>query len=449
MTDAPDTLSRDTVSAGNALIEARSTGLADPRWVMPTGPGSVPPPALVALPAAEGIPRKRPILPLVALAAVLLVAAAAGYVWWHARAPELPAGFVQGNGRLEADQIDIDTKFAGRVARLLATEGDSVRAGQVVAVMDTRDVEAQMRQAEALARQAGGAVEEAGKVLAQQESAVLATAASVAQARRAVEEAGANFELERSRVRFARQEIARTAPLVAKGYATHEMLDIRQQALDGALAAQNAASARVGVAEHALLVTQRNAEGAAAGRDAAAARVEAAQHAREAARQSVEFYRVTIADNALTAPRDGPIQYRVAGEGEVLPAGGRVFTMLDAGNLYMDVYLPTAQAGRASLEAEARIVLDADPDRVVPAKVVFVADRAQFSPKTVETRDERDKLMFRVRLRVDPERLRGRDALVRTGLPGIGVVRLDPEAVWPTRLVPAPVPAPVPSTAGP
>jgi HlyD family secretion protein len=136
----------------------------------------------------------------------------------------------------------------------------------------------------------------------------------------------------------------------------------------------------------------------------------------------------------------GPIEYRVANVGEVLPAGGKVFTMLDASYVYMDIYLPTEQAGRIRIGSEARIVLDAYPDHVIPAKVVFVASQAQFTPKTVETKEERDKLMFRVRVRIDPGRLEGREALVRSGLPGVGYVRTDPAAAWPPSLQPSPPP---------
>lgn len=395
-----------------------------------------PPPA----PPAVRTDRRR-IVRLGLFAALLIALAGAGIAWWRSRPPALPPGFAQGNGRLEADEIDIDTKFAGRIARLLVDEGDRVRAGQVVAVMDTRDLQEQAAQAEALAGQAERTLEEAGRTLAQQERAVLAAEAAVVQARRAVEEAQANLDQTQSVVRLAQQAIARTTALVAKGYATREMLDTRQQALDGANAVQSAAAARVGAADQALLAARHAAEGAAAARDAASARVGAARHARDAARHGLDYVRVNIADNSLTAPRDGPIQYRIANVGEVLSAGGRVFTMLDAGYVYMDVYLPTAQAGRVRIGAEGRIVLDAYPDHVIPARAVFVASEAQFTPKTVETKDERDKLMFRVRLRVDPERLKGREALVRTGLPGIGVVRTDEAAAWPARFSPSPPPA--------
>ena len=145
-------------------------------------------------------------------------------------------------------------------------------------------------------------------------------------------------------------------------------------------------------------------------------------------------------DNTLVAPRDGPIEYRVANVGEVLAAGGKVFTMLDASYVYMDIYLPTPEAGRIRIGSEARIVLDAYPDHVIPAKVVYVASQAQFTPKTVETKTERDKLMFRIRVRIDPDRLRGREALVRSGLPGLAYVRTDTATVWPANLQSSPPP---------
>ncbi len=118
----------------------------------------------------------------------------------------------------------------------------------------------------------------------------------------------------------------------------------------------------------------------------------------------MELYKVNIADNTLVSPRDGRIQYRIANVGEVLPAGGKVFTMLDLTYVYMDIYLPTAEAGKARIGDDARIVLDARPDLAIPAKVTFIAADAQFTPKAVETKTERDKLMFRVRVRIDPER---------------------------------------------
>jgi HlyD family secretion protein len=167
---------------------------------------------------------------------------------------------------------------------------------------------------------------------------------------------------------------------------------------------------------------------------AALARVGEAEHALDAATHDVELDQVNIADNTLVAPREGRIQYRVANTGEVLPAGGRVFTMLDTAYVYMDIYLPTADAGRIRLGADARIVLDAYPTVAIPAKVTFLATQAQFTPKAVETKSERDKLMFRVKVRIDPERLRAHAEAVRTGLPGVAYVKTDPNTAWPPQL---------------
>jgi len=301
-----------------------------------------------------------------------------GWYWWQQHQAQLPPGIASGNGRIEADEIDIDTKFAGRIAKLFADEGDMVAAGQVVAIMDTRDIQASLKKSEAL----------------------------VNLAQRALDEAQANLAQQKTQVTLAKQELGRTSTLVPKGFATVELLDQRRQQMNAAIAAQNAATSKVAQAQHAL----------------------------DAATHDVELYRINILDNSLVAPREGRIQYRVANVGEVLPAGGKVFTMLDTSFVYMDVYLPTAEAGRIKLGSEARIVLDAYPDHVIPAKVVFIASQAQFTPKTVETKNERDKLMFRIRVRIDPDRLRGRAELVRSGLPGMAYLLTDPSMAWPPKL---------------
>jgi HlyD family secretion protein len=117
--------------------------------------------------------------------------------------------------------------------------------------------------------------------------------------------------------------------------------------------------------------------------------------------------------------------------GEVLAAGGKVFTMLDADYVYMDVFLPTAVAGQVKLGDPVRILLDAMPGRPLPATVTFIASKNQFTPKMVETRSERDKLMFRIRVRVDPAVLQVPGADLRAGVPGLAYIRFDPYAEWP------------------
>ncbi len=320
--------------------------------------------------------------PTILSALTLLLAGGSGYYWWKQMHPPLPVGISYGNGRIEADQIDIATKYAGRVSELLADIGDTVSPGQVVARMDTRDIEQSLSKSEAQAREAQHAIDEAQATLVQQQT----------------------------QQTLAEQEIERTRQLVKNGWATRELMDQRQQQLDAANAGLAAARARVLQVQHAL---------------------DAAQH-------DAGFYRVQIADNTLIAPKAGRIQYRLTNIGEVLPAGGKVFTMLDLSYVYMDMYLPTAEAGKVRIGADARIVLDAYPDHPIPAKVSFVASQSQFTPKTVETQSERDKLMFRVRARIDQQRLLAHADAIRSGLPGVTYVRWDPSAAWPKKLEAAP-----------
>jgi HlyD family secretion protein len=315
---------------------------------------------------------------LVVLALIIALSAAGGGYWWLHRVAPLPPGIATGNGRLEADPIDIATKFPGRIFQLFVDEGEMVTAGQVVAFMDTRDLEANLKKSEA----------------------------QVERAQKSINEARANVDQLHSQVVLAGQEFDRSQTLLKNGWTTREVLEQRQQQLDSARAAEVAALARVAVAEHAL----------------------------HAAEHDVELSKVNIADNTLIAPRDGRIEYRIANVGEVLPAGGKVFTMIDVSYVYMDIYLPTLIAGRIKIGDDARILLDAYPDRPIPAKVTFIAAQAQFTPKMVETQTERDKLMFRIRVRIDPDLLHLHAEAVRSGLPGVGFVRFDPKTGWPEHL---------------
>jgi HlyD family secretion protein len=324
-------------------------------------------------------PRSRRWLRIATVALAIVLGAAAGaFYWWQQSLNQLPVGIVWSNGRLEADEIDISTKFAGRIADLLVDEGSVLSAGQVVARMDTRDLEASLARAQAQAEQA----------------------------REAIDEAHATARQAQTQVALAKQEFDRTTYLVQRGNATQELLDQRRQQLEGATAALTAATARAGQAEHAL----------------------------EAIEHDIDLYRINIADNTLVAPRAGRVQYRIANVGEVLSAGGKVVTMIDTGSVYMDIFLPTLPAGRAKIGSDARIVLDAYPDRPTAARVSFIATQSQFTPKTVETKSERDRLMFRVRVRIDADVLREHADTVQSGVPGIAYVRLDPDVAWPSWL---------------
>jgi HlyD family secretion protein len=308
----------------------------------------------------------------------LALTATGGYFLYQQRPAGLPAGFASGNGRLEATEVDVATKIAGRLAELVPHEGDMVEAGVVVARLDADDLRAQLRTAEA----------------------------QVAQAQKVVEESQAGVRKSRTDVSLAGKTLKRSESLVDKGFISRSKLDTDQTAMEGAMAGMDQAQSRVAEADAAVA--------------AAVAKVESLQ--------------ATLNDTTLKAPISGRVLYRLAEPGEVLAAGGKALTLLDLSDMYMTIYLPTYKAGQVALGSEARIVLDALPGQPIPAIVSFVAAKAQFTPREVETRTEREKLMFRIKVKPDPAWLVAHRDLAKGGMPGVAYVRLDPGAAWPDKL---------------
>lgn len=213
----------------------------------------------------------------------------------------------------------------------------------------------------------------------------------------------------------------RSRSLAQRGAISAQQLDDDRAAAESARAALESAKAQVSASKAAI--------------EAARTNIIQAQTRVEAAQATERRIAADIDDSELKAPRDGRVQYRVAEPGEVLAAGGRVLNMVDLSDVYMTFFLPTEQAGTLKLGGEARLILDAAPDLRIPATISFVASVAQFTPKTVETSDERLKLMFRVKARIPPELLQQHLEYVKTGLPGVAWVRVNEELPWPDDLV--------------
>jgi len=340
--------------------------------------------------------------------AVIIIGVAASIVFGRQLLrPDGPGeGFVSGNGRIEATEIDISTKIAGRVQDVLVNEGDFVQVGQVLVHMQTQVLEAQRDEARAQYQQAVNNVSSAQAQVAVRESDRVAAQAVVAQR---------EAELDAAQRRLARSEA-----LAAKGAVSAQELDDDRARVHGAEATVSAAKAQV-VAAY-------------AGIQAARAQVIGVESAVIASSATIARIQADIDDSALRSPRDGRVQYRITQPGEVLGAGGKVLNLVDLGDVYMTFFLPETVAGRIALGSEVRVILDAAPDYVIPATVSFVASTAQFTPKTVETASERQKLMFRVKAQIDRALLQKHLKLVKTGLPGVAWLRVDREVAWPANL---------------
>ena len=330
----------------------------------------------------------KPPFKLVGIIIIISVIAIFSWQSWQQNHEQIPSDFASGNGRIEADQVDVTTKYAGRVKQLLVQEGDLVNVGQVLATMDTVALDAELAQAQAQLAQTDAAVIEGEAVVKQRESELT----------------------------LARLEYERVFALAQKGSISQSSADQKQTVFATANAALAAAKAHTNTLRQSV----------------------------NAAQAAVTRIQTQIDDSTLTAPVMGRVLYRLAQPSEVFPSGGKVLTLINLGEIYMEVFLPSAQAYLTPIGSEARIKLDM-LDFAVPAKVSFVSPTSQFTPKQVETLDERDKLMFRVKVRVPNELVLSHINQVKTGVRGVAYIRLMPEqgselSPWPDFLSQLPPP---------
>ena len=291
---------------------------------------------------------------------------------------DVPDGIVHGNGRIEAVQIDVSTKIGGRVAHVFKAEGDLVAPNEKLAEIDSAQLRAQLLRAEA----------------------------EIASARSQVAQAQAQVDQVEAQLKLAQRELARAKKLVGQGHTSQEVFDTR-------LSQRDVATANLAAAKAIVVSRERGVDAALA------AKAE---------------LQTQIDDTELVSPTVGRVLYRLTEPGEVLAAGGKVVTLVNLADVYMEIFLPAATAHRLAIGSEARIVIDG-ADFAVPAKVTFVSPQAQFTPKQVETRDEREKLMFRVKVRVPTALVQEHIDFVKTGIRGVAYVRpgVDPPA-WPAWL---------------
>lgn len=314
--------------------------------------------------------------PIIALFAAFLAISGGAYLYWqYSSASRLPDGIVESNGRLESERIDVASKYPGRVAEVFVTEGQWVNAGDLVARMDTTEIEAQLREAQA----------------------------AVAQAEQQKVQAQALLQQREAELDYAQSEFERKERLAERDVVSQEQVDQARTALRTAKAGVSAARASIDLAEASI----------------------------KSAEATVERLESIRADANLTAPVDGRVQYILAHAGEIVAAGGRVVTLTDLTDLYMNIYLPAREAGLVAIGSEARMILDPVPQYVIPATVTFVASKAQFTPKSVETDEERNQLMFRVKLSIPQTLVEQYQDRAKAGVPGVGFVRLDETVAWP------------------
>jgi HlyD family secretion protein len=290
----------------------------------------------------------------------------------------LPEGIVSGNGRIEAKLVDVAAKEPLRVKQILVDEGTMVKPGQVLVKLDTVTIESQLVEANA-------------NVQAAEEKLAVAKASITRQ---------------KSEINLAETEVVRSGKLVKQGAGSQRELDVRTTKL---------ATTKATLAE-------------------AEATLQTAIQEVEVARANAATVQTRIDDATLKSPVTGRVLYRLAEAGEVLAPGGKALTIVNLEDVYMEIFLPSESAARVKLGAEGRITVDYAPKRAVAGVVSFVSPEAQFTPKQVETKSEREKLMFRVKIQVPRELASRYVEQIKTGVRGVGYVKVDDAAAWPARL---------------
>jgi len=314
---------------------------------------------------------------LIVIAVVVAAAIGIGWYVFHRYRIEQEMKypkFYSGNGRLEATEVYVSAKIAGRIDKIFIKEGDLVRKGQKLVQMQTDTLEAERDSTKAQIEICKGELAMAEATVKQKQIAL----------------DGAQREYNRQKKMLATEATS-------------------QQHFDNAETAFKSAQANL---------------------DYAKANVISAKA--QIAKQQAELRRIEadINDSLLIAKYDGRVQNLLAHEGEVLSSGGRAMNIIALTDVYMTFFLPTNITGKVKLGAEVKLIFDAAPDFPIDAKVTFIDPVAQFTPKSVETQVEREKLMFRIKASIAPERLEKHLELVKTGLPGVAWVKLAPDAKW-------------------
>ena len=353
-----------------------------------------------------------------ALAAIL--ACAAALLLWQAQTRRaLPDGLIQANGRIEGDAVIIASKTPGRIVELSVREGDSVRPKQLLVRLDDGIALARLAQAQAdieAARARAGAARAAVALLRREvPHAIASTEAGLASGRTELARA------EAAREQDAR-DLGRAKKLETEKFVGPQFVERAELALRTHEEQRNAALAGVERARQALNDAQLGPERIRV-REAELAAALGALAAAEAKRAEAQS---ALDDLSLASPAAGVITPRFANSGEVITAGAPIFELVDLDRLYLKLFVPEKEIGKVRRGLPARIYSDAFPDQPFAATVRYIGSRAEFTPKEVQTPDERVKLMYEVRLYLD----RNPEHRLTPGLPADAMIRWKEDAAW-------------------
>ena len=287
-------------------------------------------------------------------------------------------GTISASGTIEAVEVNVASKVSGQLMELGVDEGARVKPGDRLASIDHAALDIQLRQAEA------------GVELADAQLALLVKGArseDIRQAEAALKHAEASFSI-------AEEDARRMRELAKTGSVTPKQRDDAEARLTMAAAQRNAAA-------EALNKVRRLAQ----------------------ARAAADLLRKTIGDCEITAPAAGIVTHKAVEAGELVTPGQTIVTISHLDSVYVMIYVTARELGRVRLGGDAEIKIDAFPDKAFPGKITYISPEAEFTPKNVQTKEDRVKLVFGVKVEIDnPE------GLLKPGLPADALIRVGPDA---------------------
>ena len=399
------------------------------------------PPGAAARPRARRLPR---ILPLVLLAAL---AAGAVYAWrtWFT-VPPVPSSIVTLSGRIEGDDSAIAPKVDGKILEIRVREGDTVKAGEMIAVMDDSQIRAQENAARAAVRTAAAQAQAARdqiSVLEQmlQQNQLQASQAAVDaqgrvhQAEADLAAAQANLVQQQAAYKNAAFNANAFTKLAEQGAVSEQQRLQAVTAADGARAAVEAAQRQVESAQGGLMTAKanlanpeiRNAAAAAVQRQMVQQQATIASANAQVAQAEAQLAEAEAnrRDLVIEAPFSGTVTTRAAEPGEVVTAGTAIVTLLDLRQVYLRGFIPEGEIGKVALGQSAHVYLDSNPSHPIDAYVLRIDPEATFTPENTYFRQDRVKQVVGVKLG-----LRSGFGYAKPGMPADGEILVSGSA-WP------------------
>lgn len=281
------------------------------------------------------------------------------------------------NGRMEAESYDVSAMYPGRLEKLYVKEGDLVKKDEPMALISSTDQKNQLLIAE---NQATGLQSKLRQIEAKAEAA-------------------------RSKLELSKLQYTNAVSLSKQNLISPTELKMKKIQLD---------------ADKALLAE-------------AQAGVDEVRNGIKEADLQITRLKDVIGEFELLSPANGKVEQSILDEGSIVPQGGRVFTVTREDEYHINVFYPTNVASQLKVGDEARVMVDGI-DKVFPATVDFVDNKTQFTPKFVETKNERAKFMFKVKVKIDPKVVAAYEGILKSGIPADAYVNVDPSKGFPSFL---------------